>query len=496
MENNADGAFQLNIFTGSDIHHPNKKIPSVLPWIIVSKESPYFITDQDKDWHPIGQNDAINWLDLAGLFRRRNLASVESYLRMLSDNGVTCMRLMLEYCQAEHHYFERPAGYFQPNMIRLWDDLFALCEKYRLRILLTPYDTYWMWIRWCQHPYNKKNGGLCNKRSHWLLCPEMRNLIKNRLAFASERWGGSGALFAWDLWNEIHAKHALHSVEALYEFVEDIGGFLRKKEIQIHGRAHLQTVSIFGPDINKQELVTECIFRHRALDFANIHIYEKGAIDNPKNTMDVAISAGRILRECIDEIKDNRPFFDSEHGPIHAFKDKHITLPEPFDDEYFRHFQWAHFASGGAGGGMRWANRNPHTLTNGMREAQRNLACFLPLIDWKRFNRKNLSQEIQLSNPAFICFGCGDKEQAVIWLLRTDIKSKNGMILKNAEPVDLTIKIPGLQKGHYRVIAFYTSGENKAHELEISYERAEYLSVSLPPIVTDLAIAVRLLQTL
>jgi mannan endo-1,4-beta-mannosidase len=313
LENNADGAFQLNIFTGSDIHHPNKKIPSVLPWIIVSKESPYFITDQDKDWHPIGQNDAINWLDLAGLFRRRNLASVESYLRMLSDNGVTCMRLMLEYCQAEHHYFERPAGYFQPNMIRLWDDLFALCEKYRLRILLTPYDTYWMWIRWCQHPYNKKNGGLCNKRSHWLLCPEMRNLIKNRLAFASERWGGSGALFAWDLWNEIHAKHALHSVEALYEFVEDIGGFLRKKEIQIHGRAHLQTVSIFGPDINKQELVTECIFRHRALDFANIHIYEKGAIDNPKNTMDVAISAGRILRECIDEIKDNRPFFDSEH---------------------------------------------------------------------------------------------------------------------------------------------------------------------------------------
>jgi mannan endo-1,4-beta-mannosidase len=210
----------------------------------------------------------------------------------------------------------------------------------------------------------------------------------------------------------------------------------------------------------------------------------------------VAISAGRITRECIDEIKDNRPFFDSEHGPIHAFKDRHITLPEPFDDEYFRHFQWAHFASGGAGGGFRWANRYPHTLTTGMREAQRNLARFFSLIDWKRFNRKNLNEEIVLSNPAFKCFGCGDKEQAVIWVLRTNKTGKNGMLLKNAEPVDLTIKIPGLQKGHYRVIAFYTSGENKAHELEISHERAEYLSISLPPIVTDLAIAVRLLQAL
>jgi len=37
------------------------------------------------------------------------------------------------------------------------------------------------------------------------------------------------------------------------------------------------------------------------------------------------------------------------HGPIHAFKERGRTLDEAFDDEYFRHIQWAHFASGGAG---------------------------------------------------------------------------------------------------------------------------------------------------
>lgn len=321
----------------------------------------------------------------------------------------------------------------------------------------------------------------------------MRKLIKYRLSFASERWGGSGVLFAWDLWNEIHPRHAVNSAEIFYEFIEDVGGFLRKKEIELHGRAHLQTVSIFGPDIKKIDLITMCIFRHPALDFANIHIYEKGAIDNPKNTVDVAISAGRITRECIDEIKDNRPFFDSEHGPIHAFKDRHITLPEPFDDEYFRHFQWAHFASGGAGGGMRWANRNPHTLTAGMREAQKKLARFLPLIDWKRFNRKNLNEEIQLSNPAYKSFGCGDEQQAIIWLLRSDKKDKKGMLLKNAEPEDLSIKIPGLQMGNYRVIAHYTWGETPALEMKFTHEHAQYFSISLPPITTDIAIAVSLM---
>jgi hypothetical protein len=37
-----------------------------------------------------------------------------------------------------------------------------------------------------------------------LLSRETREAIKARLTFAAERWAGSGALFAWDLWNEIH----------------------------------------------------------------------------------------------------------------------------------------------------------------------------------------------------------------------------------------------------------------------------------------------------
>jgi mannan endo-1,4-beta-mannosidase len=244
----------------ADDQQYRKKSSSVLPWIEVARSSPYFVTDEGKDWHPIGQNDAITWVDLAGIFRRRDLEGVNTYLRMLSENGVTCLRLMLEYCQGEHRYLERPAGRFAPNMIQLWDDLFSLCEKYKLRILLTPYDTFWMWIRWDRHPYNIKNGGICAKRSQWLLCPEMRNAVKQRLFFATKRWGGSGVLFAWDIWNEIHPAHAGDSAEIFHDFVEDIGGFLRKTEMSLHGRAHPQTVSIFGPIMEKDERIGHCAF--------------------------------------------------------------------------------------------------------------------------------------------------------------------------------------------------------------------------------------------
>lgn len=228
-----------------------------LSWIRVAPDAPYFVTEEGAPWTPIGQNDAITWPDLAGCFRPRDLAAVEAYLQQLTRHGVTCLRLMLEYCQGEHRYLERPVGHFQPNMVRLWDDLFALCEKHRLRILLKPYDTFWMWLRWRHHPYRRSNAGPCSSRRRWLLCGETREAIKRRLEFATERWGGSGALFAWDLWNEIHPAHAQDSAEVFAEFVEDIGGFLRQTELRLHGRAHPQTVSVFCPILDQDERIAE-----------------------------------------------------------------------------------------------------------------------------------------------------------------------------------------------------------------------------------------------
>ena len=414
-----------------------------LSWISVSSHSPYFVTEEGHSWTPIGQNDAIEWPDLAGLFRGKDLGSVRVYLEHLSQSGVTVLRLMLEYCHHEHRYFEKPAGHFAPAMVRLWDDLFALCEEFGLRILLTPFDTFWMWRRWKHHPYNSANGGPCIRRKGFFLEPTTREFVKRRLDFVTQRWGASGVLFAWDLWNELHPAYGLDSIDAANRFVTDISAHLRETETRLFGRAHLQTVSTFLPLAQQRPELAQVIYRHPTLDFASTHFYEEGTIDDPKDTVQPAISTGKLVRAALDQVPVERPFFDSEHGPIHAHKDHHRTLPEPFDNEYFRHIQWAHVASGGAGGAMRWPNRKPHCLTPGMRLAQKSLADFLPSIDWSCFQRRNWNEEVRVLDCAQVAvFACGDDRQGLIWLLRTDTVKRDGMLDRDAAAVRMKVLLP------------------------------------------------------
>ncbi len=440
----------------------NNQQRSKLPWVVLNHaepgelRAPYFSTDDGRSWTPIGQNDAITWPELNGLFRRHDVATAERYLDTLAAHGVTVLRLMMEYSQFSSRCFEKPVGSFQPSMMRLWDDIFQMCEERGLRILLTPFDTFWMWINWSKHPYNRANGGPCERRSRILLCQDTRKRIKDRLAYASERWGASGALFAWDLWNEIHPSYAENSAECFADFIADISEHVRNLELRRYGRAHPQTVSMFGPHLVLDSRIPDAIFRHPLLDFASTHFYEEGTIDFPQNTVDAALAVGRLIRDALRETAPDRPFFDSESGPIHTFKDHHITLPEAFDDEYFRHMQWAHFAGGGAGGGMRWPNRSPHSLTPGMRVAQRGLARFLPLIDWRTYRRRNLNEEIAVSNPNVRVVASGDDSQALLWMIRTDATREDGMLRRDVPPARARVEVPGLNPGEYRVVYWNT----------------------------------------
>ena len=119
-----------------------------MAWIVRAPHAPYFMTEGGGDWHPIGHNDAVTWPGLAPLFRNRDVGAADAYLQGLAQRGTTVLRLMLEYAQNRHRFLERPAGVFRPPMVRLWDDLFALCARHGMRVLLTPFDTFWMWTKW------------------------------------------------------------------------------------------------------------------------------------------------------------------------------------------------------------------------------------------------------------------------------------------------------------------------------------------------------------
>jgi mannan endo-1,4-beta-mannosidase len=125
-----------------------------------------------------------------------------------------------------------------------------------------------------------------------------------------------------------------------------------------------------------------------------------------------------------------------------------------------------------------------------MREAQAALSAFLPLIDWASFRRTCLNSRIRSSAAEVACFGCGDEVQAVLWLLRKDRVGQDGMLQRGADLVSLTVEIPGLAPGRYRVTQWDTvegccRGE---YEVEVRSEPAHCMPV--PPFASDLALAV------
>ncbi len=458
-----------------------------LPWIQRAPGLPYFITEHGDPWTPIGQNDAMPWVDWNGVLHQRDLPAVAGHLAWLRGQGVTCLRFMLEYAEFGGHFFEQPAGVFNPVLVQAWNDLFRLCGKAGLRLLLTPLDTYFHWVRWDLHPYNSANGGPCDARTSLMVHPEVRRLVKARLQFATERWGGSGTLFAWDLWNEMHPVQGEDRPGCFEDYIGDVGPFLKDIELRTHGRAHPQCVSVFGPELHWKPWLNEPVFRHPALDFANNHFYEEDTIDHPSDTVAPALAVGKLVREALAEITDQRPFFDSEHGPIHTFKDHGRTLDEAFDDEYFRHLQWAHLASGGVGGGMRWPNRNPHRLTHGMRRAQRSLADFLPLVDWATFDRRPV--DALVDDPDVACFACADARQAVLFLLRTAPLLGDGCV-DPAVRRGVGVVVPGLAPGRYQARVWDTQ-TGQACRTIMAEAGMDGLWLDVPAFAVGVALAVR-----
>ena len=193
-----------------------------LPWIERAADAPYFTETSGAAWTPIGQNDAITWPELAGLsagaicpaWSVTALAEGQRRHLLAADAGILPARPPLP---------RAPPGRFNPALVRLWDDLVALCEAIGLRLLLTPFDTFFLWNRWKHHPYNRANGGPCASRRKLLVCPATRQAVKARLAFATERWGGSGVFFAWDLWNEMHPAQAGDDPDGFAHFIDDVG---------------------------------------------------------------------------------------------------------------------------------------------------------------------------------------------------------------------------------------------------------------------------------
>lgn len=449
----------------------------------------YFETAEGSPFLFIGPNDAVTWQGLQGLFQRRNLAEAEAYLADLAAHGINMLRLMLEYCHHDGYCFESPVGHFNPDLVQLWDDLFALCERHGMRVLLAPWDNFWMARRWHRHPYNHANGGPAHGPAAFFTDEATIQATERRFQFVIERWGGSPALAAWDLFNEIDPYWGGGPAEQ-HAVISRLSHTIREAERRLWGFTRLQTVSVFGP--RPSEGYEALIFRHPDLDFATTHIYSEGAIDYPFETVAPAVAMARWVRHALERVAPGRPYMDTEHGPIHMFNDHNRALPEAFDDEYERHLAWAHLASGGAGSGMRWPARDPHLLTPGTKRMLRGMAAFADLLAWGTFAPQDANAEVEVGACRVIPFACRDEQQAIIWLLRDKPPHQaEGMLPERPPLEDVPLSLHGLARGRYRVTLWDTRAGSARGELRAEVADDGRLPLTIPELPNDLALAVR-----
>jgi hypothetical protein len=113
-------------------------------------------------------------------------------------------------------------------------------------------------------------------------------------------------------------------------FITDISTFLRDREQARYGRAHPQTVSIFGPELINHPATVEPVFRHPNLDFASTHLYEKG-----HDRQSARHGCARALDGEADpgggvEATDLRPSTIASMARSTPSRTATVSLPEPF----------------------------------------------------------------------------------------------------------------------------------------------------------------------
>jgi mannan endo-1,4-beta-mannosidase len=66
---------------------------------------------------------------------------------------------MLEYAQDRSgvSLLEKPLGVYNDSVIKMWDEIVRLAEKYDIYLIVIPWDPFWMYENWDVNPFNEAN---------------------------------------------------------------------------------------------------------------------------------------------------------------------------------------------------------------------------------------------------------------------------------------------------------------------------------------------------
>lgn len=334
---------------------------------------------------PIGYNHNPDWPRLmasnplvpeSGNFDAKayDPSVTDAWFEHLAQHGVNLVRLMVETPPSGN--LEDPVGTFQPEAMVWLDNIVSAARKHGVRLMVTPYDTFWMNLRWDTTTYAPANGGPVRQKIDWYTNEAVIELQRERMRWLIDRYGNLDTIFCWEIMNEADLWWGATPAQ-IGAWADDMVRFVRQYSERKWGVVPMVTFS--SAEAMPQGELADLLFRRPDLDFATTHLYI-GASKAPNQPTDVIPTMEQGVRHALAQIRDARPYLDGENGPI----DRWIA-DEATDDKVFHHQSWAHLAAGGAGSSLRWPYRNPHHLTPGMLGHLKRMRTFVDAVDWRAF---------------------------------------------------------------------------------------------------------------
>ncbi|MEZ8221913.1 Cellulase (glycosyl hydrolase family 5) [Candidatus Fervidibacteria bacterium JGI MDM2 JNZ-1-D12] len=265
-----------------------------------------------------------------------NLSAYERWFSAMRQNGANFARIWLvrwnmglEWMPGDGSGMYLGLGkYALDNAWRI-DELIRIAERNGIYLMLclgyhgelADRQLYFGEQAWDKNPYNRKNGGPCDKPADFWTNPEARRFYKQRLRYIIARYAHSPNVLAFEFWNEVHAPA---------DWVKEMAQFARS--IDIYG--HLLTTT-YGDD---------AVWQLPEMDFAQTHWYGDGSQRDCVTTI-VNIHRFHLQRYC-------KPFLLGEFGIDWRTSD--LTYDPKGNALHWHNGVWASLMSGGMGTACVW----------------------------------------------------------------------------------------------------------------------------------------------